>query len=273
MDRDFKGVWIPKELYLNNELSWAEKILLVEIDSLDKDNQGCFASNEYLAKFLMLSEGSVANMIIKLIDKGYIIRKAFDGRKRYISINHQIINLLNQNSDLYESRVHKNMNPEFTKTLTLDSQKYEHSNTINKTDNNTFKKESKKNFTLSFPSEFSQRLIDKINEFFEYRKEIKKPYKSEKSINQRIDSFLKELNLYGEDIVIDSIETAMANGWQGTFINKELLQKHKQNIIKDENGNYSDTKEGREQFILNIRERALELLRKKRTGETYDTGF
>jgi len=35
--RDFKGVWIPKQIYLNNSLSWPEKILLIEIDSLDKD--------------------------------------------------------------------------------------------------------------------------------------------------------------------------------------------------------------------------------------------
>lgn len=258
MERDFKGIWIPKELYLNNELSWAEKILLVEIDSLDKDNQGCFASNEYLAKFLMLSEGSVANMIIKLIDKGYIIKKGFDGRKRYISINNQIINLLNQNSYLYESRVHKNMNPEFTKTLTLDSQKYEHSNTINKTNNNTFKKESKKNFTLSFPSEFSQRLIDKINEFFEYRKEIKKQYKSEKSANQFILSIQKELKNYGEDIIIDSFDNSIANGWQGFFIKKDLI--NKQTILKDAKGKYADTNEGRKLFISNIREGASRLL-------------
>ena len=47
-NRDFKGVWIPKEIWLNTDLSIIEKVLLVEIDSLDNSDRGCFASNEYL---------------------------------------------------------------------------------------------------------------------------------------------------------------------------------------------------------------------------------
>jgi hypothetical protein len=35
-NRDFKGVWIPKEIWINTDLSIIEKVLLVEIDSLDK---------------------------------------------------------------------------------------------------------------------------------------------------------------------------------------------------------------------------------------------
>jgi len=229
MERDFKGVWIPKEFYLNPDLSWTEKILLVEIDSLDKDGAGCFASNEYLAKFLMLSEGSVANIIIKLIDRGYLIKKGFDGRKRYISVNSDLTKILKQNSQKDEVRVHKNMNSESTKTLKQTKQKHEHSNTVNKTFNKPITKESKKNFTLIFPSEFSPQLIKKVTDFIEYRSEIKKPFKSNKSITQKIENFAKELKQYGEEIVIASIDNAIANGWQGTFINKELINNQKQN--------------------------------------------
>ena len=53
-NRDFKGVWIPKEIWLNTDLSIIEKVLLVEIDSLDNSDRGCFASNEYLAKLNVL---------------------------------------------------------------------------------------------------------------------------------------------------------------------------------------------------------------------------
>ncbi len=65
-NRDFKGVWIPKEIWLNTDLSIIEKVLLVEIDSLDNSDRGCFASNEYLANFVQLSEGRVANIISDL---------------------------------------------------------------------------------------------------------------------------------------------------------------------------------------------------------------
>jgi hypothetical protein len=44
MNRDFKGVWIPKDVWLDHNLTWMEKLLLVEIDSLDAE-KGCFASN------------------------------------------------------------------------------------------------------------------------------------------------------------------------------------------------------------------------------------
>ena len=36
--RDFKGIWIPREIWLNENLSLQEKAFIVEIDSLDKEN-------------------------------------------------------------------------------------------------------------------------------------------------------------------------------------------------------------------------------------------
>lgn len=70
-NRKFKGVWISKEIWLAEDLGWSEKLLLVEIDSLDGE-QGCFASNDYLAAFFNLSKGRVSKMISSLRDKGYI---------------------------------------------------------------------------------------------------------------------------------------------------------------------------------------------------------
>ena len=39
-ERDFKGVWIPREIWLSTKLSMLEKIILTEIDSLASEN-GC----------------------------------------------------------------------------------------------------------------------------------------------------------------------------------------------------------------------------------------
>jgi hypothetical protein len=71
MERDFKGVWIPKEIYLNDKMNWSEKILLVEIDSLAKNGE-CFASNEHFAKFLGISKRQVQHLLASLKEKGYI---------------------------------------------------------------------------------------------------------------------------------------------------------------------------------------------------------
>lgn len=65
MQRDFKGIWIPKEIWLNENLGWSEKLLLVEIGSL-ANNGECFASNEYFAKFFGVSKDRISKMITKL---------------------------------------------------------------------------------------------------------------------------------------------------------------------------------------------------------------
>lgn len=71
MDYDFKGVWIPKEIWLDKNLTLQEKVLLSRICYLDKDD-GCFASNQYFSEFIGVSKTRVSLIIKKLIDKGYI---------------------------------------------------------------------------------------------------------------------------------------------------------------------------------------------------------
>jgi hypothetical protein len=124
-NRDFKGIWIPKEIWLNTDLSIIEKVLLVEIDSLDNSERGCFASNEYLASFVQLSEGRVANIISDLKKRNFIIQVFFDGRNRGLRISKS------------ESSFNENVKPDLTKTGKQTTRKREHNNTVNKTINNT----------------------------------------------------------------------------------------------------------------------------------------
>lgn len=83
--RDFKGVWIPKVIYLNKELTPTEKLLIAEIDSLDS-GKGCYASNEHFADQLNVTLGALKNNLTKLEKRGVITRHKAKG-KRYISIN------------------------------------------------------------------------------------------------------------------------------------------------------------------------------------------
>lgn len=69
--RDFKGVWIPRNVWLSNELTLQEKVILVEIDSLD-NKDGCFASNEYFSEFFGLSVRQIQRCISSLEKSGYI---------------------------------------------------------------------------------------------------------------------------------------------------------------------------------------------------------
>ena len=81
-DREFRGIWIPKEIWLDTELNATDKVILAEIDSLDIDDKGCYASNEYLADFCQCSERKVTEAISKLTNKGYVYTADFDGRHR-----------------------------------------------------------------------------------------------------------------------------------------------------------------------------------------------
>ena len=52
---------------------------------MDNEN-GCFASNKYLAEFIGVSITSISLGIKKLMDLGYVETESFDGRKRVLRI-------------------------------------------------------------------------------------------------------------------------------------------------------------------------------------------
>jgi uncharacterized phage protein (TIGR02220 family) len=81
--REFKGIWFPAEVWLDERLTALEKMILMEIDSLDNEDN-CYASNEHLAKFCQCSQSKVSGAISKLKKLGYVRVKSFDGRKRIL---------------------------------------------------------------------------------------------------------------------------------------------------------------------------------------------
>jgi hypothetical protein len=72
LPRKFKGVWIPADLWMNRELSITDKVMLVEISSLESDDRGCYASNAHFAKFFDLSVKRVSNIINDLARDGIL---------------------------------------------------------------------------------------------------------------------------------------------------------------------------------------------------------
>ena len=71
LPRDFKGVWIPKDIWLSRQLSIMEKVLFVEIHSLDNED-GCYASNRHFAEFFDVSERQIRTHIGSLKKEGFI---------------------------------------------------------------------------------------------------------------------------------------------------------------------------------------------------------
>ncbi len=85
MNRDFKGIWIPREIWLNKSLSIQAKALWAEISSLhDRESGGCYASNEYLCDFMNVKITRLKEIMKELRDSGFLVDVSFDGRHRII---------------------------------------------------------------------------------------------------------------------------------------------------------------------------------------------
>lgn len=79
-----KGIWIPEELWQNEELTIMEKLFIVKINSLDRE-EGCYASNKYFGEYFKLSKSRCSIIIKNLKNKGYIaIKYSYEKGKKLI---------------------------------------------------------------------------------------------------------------------------------------------------------------------------------------------
>lgn len=67
-----KGLWIPADILLNEDLSDKEKIILSMILYLSEESKSCFASNKYIANIVNVTHERVSKIISALKDKGYV---------------------------------------------------------------------------------------------------------------------------------------------------------------------------------------------------------
>ena len=67
-----KGLWIPAEILLNEDLSDKEKIILSMILYLSEDTSSCFASNKYISNIVNVTHERVSKIISSLKNKEYI---------------------------------------------------------------------------------------------------------------------------------------------------------------------------------------------------------
>lgn len=88
-NRDFKGIWVPKKLYLSGLFSPNEKFILIEIYSLSKNNK-CYATNKHFANFVGLRENTVQKMMLEFERAGYI-KRVFEYKEDSKEIKDRII--------------------------------------------------------------------------------------------------------------------------------------------------------------------------------------
>jgi len=282
---------IPDEVRYNNKLTAFARLMYIDILSLAKKENYCFANNKHFAELYNVSQKTVSISIKELEKNGCIkveITKNSAGTYRKIKplfivggitkTSNGAIQKSNTGITKTSNGLEENVKPVIQKCNTgveenvkpkeyikdnieinienniLEDAELENSSHTQQNENfendilqleplddEPIKKIKKvaqkkeKEIVKIYPHNFSSEMIRAADEFFEYRKEIKKPLKSEKSINTKMNQWSKEINQYGEKAVIESINSSIANGYQGTFIK---LDKNYQNGF---NNNNTDT--------------------------------
>ena len=85
MERNFKGVWIPAEIWLDSRLTLVEKALYAEIDSFSGNDKTFHKTNDTIQLEYGVSRPTISKAIKKLESLGFI-STSFDGRVRHLTV-------------------------------------------------------------------------------------------------------------------------------------------------------------------------------------------
>ena len=90
----FKGLWIPREIWLDQTMTLLEKCVLAEIDSLAVNSRRCCtASNRYLATFFQVTDRHIKRPIAALAKRGLLRIELIGRNRRRLYVDQSIIRL------------------------------------------------------------------------------------------------------------------------------------------------------------------------------------
>lgn len=194
MERQFKGVWIPAQIWLNSDLSPLDKMLYADIDSFSSRNASYYKSNQTIATEIGVGVATVQRSISKLIDSGFVVRKSYDGRIRHLVV----ITDQPQNDQLDESKA----KVEIDQNESVDTQ-------VEKPNEKPNEEVVLPWDTDSFQNAWSEwKAYKRAEHGFKYR---------QPATEQRALISLQKTSNDKESIAIDAIQTSIANGWKGLF--------------------------------------------------------
>ena len=207
-ERIIKGIWIPIEIWKDAALSWNEKILLLEVDSYTSREQDCYFSDDYIADLLGVSRNRANILVNSLINKGYLTKTRFDGRRRYIQSNLRFV--------IEGSSLAQNDNADIAETQEQGLPKRNTSNSNNILSNN------KDNNRINTSNKYSNiPLPFNGAEFVSTWELLCQQPKWRKKSRAALEMSAKKLGQYSERVAVRMMQETIANDWQGLFPLKE----------------------------------------------------
>ena len=194
MERNFKGVWIPAEIWLDKELTLVEKAMLAEIDSFTGNGRSFMKSNDTIQEEYGISRNTIGRSLRKLAERGFV-EVTFNGRVRCVTTRAGSIPKMGRQS---------------TQNGEAASPNDTYTNTRERTKDNTSKREG---LVMPFDSEeFAEAWAVWIAERRE-RRTKKYTQRGEQAALHKLQNDSQG----DEATAIQIIHQSIANGWQGLF--------------------------------------------------------
>lgn len=195
----YTGVWMPREVIEDARLTMTCRFIYSVIDGLEGD-EGCWASNAYIAQVCGLSSRQVQNILKRLVDFGYVIRAVEpDGKRTLRTVAKAALLAAKGGEADFVGGV---------KPTSWGGTKSTSPNSIDK-----IEKKDKPTLTLPFDSEAFKEAWGK---WVAYRKERGSPLKP-----TTIAAQFKAMGGVAEGVAIAAIEKSIFNGWQGLFLDQQ----------------------------------------------------
>ena len=204
---------LPANIRYDKNLKPMEKIMYSELTALSNKNGYCNATNSYFAELYEVSKNTVSLWISDLEKAGYIKTKLIyeAGTKNIKERRIYISDPITKNDDTYHEKevdpITKNDDTPITKNREDNNTSINNTRIILKEN----KKEKPELIDFITSQGISKEYEDKLLEFLEYRKKIKKPIKTVRAIN----CILNEFKNTGEKHAISCIDFAMDREYIG----------------------------------------------------------
>jgi len=234
MERQFKGVWIPSGIWLNQDLAPIDKCILAEVDSFSGNGRYYFKSNGTMSEEIGVSIATIKRSVKKLMQMGLI--EVEGGSRRKISSTWEGQNELGvkKNGGHIDLEVAHN-DPEVGHIAPVEGHIDPHTNTSTNTSTNTT---TNKGVVLPFEEEV---FIEAWKIWIDERKQNKRKKYTFRGEQSALHKLQKDAN-NDVHLAIEMIHHAIANTWTGIHPIKNGKQTNKnRGFDKEKYGDYLNT--------------------------------
>lgn len=222
-ERAFKGIWIPREIWLESHLTAVERVLWAEIDSFTDNGSSYYKTNQQAAEELGISVRNVSRVIKRLEELGVIeigkkgVRRVLRSTGEMPRVDIMSMDTMSTTLDTMSRKGRHHVQEGWTPCPPIKNNK------------NTKKNTKKTQEVLSVPFSDLDDFAQTWKVWIEERKHIKKGTYSPRAQQQGINK-LNQLSAGDWNKAKSIINQSIEYGWQGFFPIREHKNGQRPNL-------------------------------------------